>query len=154
MGAATLGWSSAFEVQLLTWVAVAAAAVLTVRALPELRQRWREGTQLKEQSQRMQAENKLLSELNRHLSRLVAHATAANDAIKAFDDGIEQSDQQDPVRNGMSDTARRALVEEARARVAVAREVTGRAQAVDVLPYRERIDAISELIEELKATAS
>ena len=153
VGAATIGWSSTPEVQLLTWAAVVAAAVLTVRALPELRQRWREGTQLKEQGQRMRVENELLSELNGHLSRLVAHATAAGNAIKAFDDGTEQSDQQDPVRKEMVGTMRRALVDEAQERVAAARAATGRAQAVAVLPYRERIDAITELNKELEATS-
>lgn len=145
VAAATFGWSSTLEVQLLTWGAVAAAAVLTVRALPELRQRWREGTQLK-------AESGLLSELNGHLSRLVAHAAAANDAIKAFDDGIEQSDQQDPAKKEMAGAMRRALLDEARERVATAGAATGKAQAVTVLPHRERIDAITELIKELEAT--
>ena len=151
-GSTVPGWSSVLEVRLAMLVATAALLVQAPHILREMRRNWRKGTELKHQVQRMRAENELRAELNGHLSRLVADATAANDAIKAFDDGIEQSGQQDPVRNEMADTARRALVAEARARNKTASEATGRAQAVGVLPSPERIDAITELIKELGAT--
>ena len=144
VSAATLGWTSTFEVQLMMWVAVAAVAVLTVRALPELRQRWREGTQLKHESD-------LLSELNGHLSRLVAHAAEATAAVKGFDEATEQSDQRTPERSKMADSMRRALVEEARERAAAAAAATGRARAAAALPHPKRTDAIAELIKELEA---
>lgn len=144
-GSTVPGWSSVLEVRL----AMLAATVALLVQAPRI---WREGTELKQQGQRIRAETELRSELNGHLSRLVADATAAKDAIKAFDDGIEQSRQQDPVRNEMAGTVRRALVAEARARNKTASEATGRAQAVDVLPYPERIDAVTELIKELGAT--
>ena len=146
VSAATLGWSSTFEVQLMMWAAVAAVAVLTVRALPELRQRWREGTQVKHESD-------LLSELNGHLSRLVANAAEAQAAVKGFDEATEQSDQRTPERSKMADAMRRALVEEARERAAAAATATGRAQAAAVLPHPKRTDAIAELIKELEAAA-
>ena len=109
-GSTVPGWSSILEVQL---AMLAAAAVILVQA----RRNWREGTELKQQGQQTRAESQLRSEINRHVSRLVADATAANDAIKGFDEAIEQSDQRDPVRDKMASATRRALVEEARARV-------------------------------------
>ena len=152
-GSTVPGWSSVLEVQLAMLAATAVILVQAPHILREARRNWREGTELKQQGQQTRAESELRSELNRHVSRLVADATAANDAIKGFDEAIEQSDQRDPVRDKMARATRRALLEEARARVKVASAATGRAQAGDVLPYRERVEAIAELIGELEATA-
>ena len=153
-GSTVPGWSSVLEVQLAMLVATAALLVQAPHILREARRNWREGTDLKQQGQRIQAESDLLSELNRHLSRLVANATAANAAIKGFDDATERTDQRSPTSSGTARAERRALVAVARKRVAAAAAATGRAQAVAVLPRPERIDAVAELIKELEATAS
>ena len=152
-GSTVPGWSSILEVRLAMLVATAALLVQAPHILREARRNWREGTELKLQGQQTRAESELRSELNRHVSRLVADATAAKDTIKGFDEAIEQSDQRDPVRDKMARATRRALVEEARARVKVASAATARAQASDALPYQERVEAIAELIGELEATA-
>ena len=116
-GSTVPGWSSVLEVQLAMLAATAVILVQAPHILREARRNWREGTELKQQGQQIRAESELRSELNRHVSRLVADATAANDAIKGFDEAIEQSDQRDPVRDKMARAMRRALLEEARARV-------------------------------------
>ena len=83
---------------------------------------------------------------------MTAVAAAANDAIEGFDEATERSDQCNLVRDKMATAMRRALVAEATARLEAASAATARARAVDNLPYQERIEAIAELIGELKAT--
>ena len=94
-GSTVPGWSSVLEVQLAMLAATAVILVQAPHILREARRNWREGTQAKLLSRQARAETELLSELNGHLSRLAADATAANDAIERFD-------QRDPGSDGSS----------------------------------------------------
>ena len=152
-GSTVPGWSSVLEVQLTMAAATAAILVQAPHILREAHRNWREGTELKMQGRQLDAEVKLLSELNGQLSRLSAGVTAANDAIAGFDEATERSDQRNPTRDKMASAMRRALVAEATARLEAASAATARARAIDDLPYQERTEAIAELIGELKATA-
>ena len=120
------------------WVLLAAA----IRDLRKSRQVWREGSRFKRWGRQLNAETRLMSELNTHLDRLVAAYRAGGDT--AAQDGLGPARGTDPIPSELLST-----VDERRT---AARDALARAIAIGELPYLPRMDAMVALIEELEVS--